>query len=530
MKESPAARKDARDCGPGRRFHQHAELTGFGSGLLAQRKLRTMPPWLSALAAAVVLLTGSPAASRAVVLDGIPQAEVAAFALATAQVDESLVITSLQDNAVVPRNFLYPLVEWRVSPGSDGVFLVLLQSGKHELRVYLKRKRWQPAGREFEVFLKDGAALLTVYALSKGQTTKSRSVRLVVSPRSLSESIAYRVVQPLFDPSQPNAIKIYAVDRKTPGTLVEFTGTCVGCHAYSAEAALFNIKRKKDRRLVTARQNGGATSFGDRSLGDYSFLALSPDKRFAAFVAGPVGDLETRKTVVEPFDYPYRQADISVYDLANNAAAPLPGASDLDVVEDMPFFSPDGGELVFSRSRYGERDGAKGVISMDLFRIPFNAGRGGEAVPIAAASGNGLHHYFARYSPDGKWLSFCRGDGFRGIYARTSSDIFLMSRETGAVTRMNLNREDAMDSWHGWSSDSRWLIFSSSREPSGLTALYLVSIDEEGKDQPPVKLVGYDDVKINTPQFVPKGLDLEGLSGVQAFIDTTYSAPKMPRP
>lgn len=69
----------------------------------------------------------------------------------------------------------------------------------------------------------------------------------------VNDRIAFRVVQPLFDPVLPNAIKIFSFDQKLPGNLMELEGTCVGCHGYSANMALFNIKKGTDRRLLKVR-------------------------------------------------------------------------------------------------------------------------------------------------------------------------------------------------------------------------------------------------------------------------------------
>jgi hypothetical protein len=79
-----------------------------------------------------------------------------------------------------------------------------------------------------------------------------------------------------------------------------------------------------------------------------------------------------------------------------------------------------------------------------------------------------------------------------------------------------------MDSWHYWSADSHWLIFSSNREPNKLTALYLVYIDDNGQDYPPVRLVSYPKMKINTPQFIPETLKLEQLGNLSSFVERTY--------
>ena len=259
-----------------------------------------------------------------------------------------------------------------------------------------------------------------------------------------------------------------------------------------------------------------------RDLGAFSFFAASPDGAFAVYVKAPIGDLVLKDTPVEPFDYSYRSGDLFVYDTATGASWPLKGASDPEVVEDMPSFSPDGARLIFSRYRVTEKNGVKGVHGMELAEVPFNQGRGGEATAVAGTSLEGMWNYFARYSPNGKWISFCRGDASQGAYARRSSDIFLMPVAGHAARRLALNVDGGMDSWHTWSPDSHWLAFSSNREPNAMTALYLAYVDDDGNDHPPIKLVGFDKMKVNTPQFTPGALANESFEPVKAFIEASF--------
>jgi len=474
------------------------------------------------------LFSGSIAFSQPpiITLDNISKDTIAKFDRAHAILDNKTQITSIQNNAVIPNNYLHPLIEWQGPEDYGDAFLMELKSNNHSLNVLLKNNVWQPDSNEFKNFLKDKEVFITLYWLDKGKTYKSQPLRLVISKQSLNEGIAFRTVQPLFNPALPNAIKIFSFDQKLPDSLMELEGTCVGCHGYSAHAAYFSIKKGTDRRLMTVGRSDHKFQLNHQDIGEFSFFAISPDSNYAALVRSPLGDLAVKKSFIEPFDYPYRSADIYCYDAERKTLAPLKGASDPNFVEDMPFFSPDGKYLLFSRYQYSEKNGVQGIHSMDLYKVPFNSGHGGEPVPIKNASSNNMYQYFPRYSPNGKWISFCRGDGQRGIYARKSSDIYMLSADGNTINKLNLNMDNVMDSWHDWSPDSHWLIFSSNREKNRLTALYLVYIDDNGKDYPPVKLVGYDNMKVNTPQFVPKNLNIEVVKNLRDYIDSIYSTSK----
>ena len=62
---------------------------------------------------------------------------------------------------------------------------------------------------------------------------------------------------------------------------------------------------------------------------------------------------------------------------------------------------------------------------------------------------------------------------------------------------------DRMNSWHSWSSNSRWLVFSSKRN-TPYTQLFITHVDEQGDDAPPVLLehLTAPDRAANIPEFV----------------------------
>jgi tetratricopeptide (TPR) repeat protein len=136
----------------------------------------------------------------------------------------------------------------------------------------------------------------------------------------------------------------------------------------------------------------------------------------------------------------------------------------------------------------------------DLYRIPFNGGAGGEPVPLEGASHNGKSNYFPRFSPDGKWLVFCQADSF--MLLQHDANLFIMPAAGGTPRKLRANR-DSMNSWHSWSSNSRWLVFTSKLN-GPYSQLFLTHIDAEGNDSPPVLLENFTapDRAANIPEFV----------------------------
>jgi tetratricopeptide (TPR) repeat protein len=208
-----------------------------------------------------------------------------------------------------------------------------------------------------------------------------------------------------------------------------------------------------------------------------------------------------------------------VYDRQRKTYSALPGADDPQYVQTNAAWSPDGKEIVFARTtahhaeRLEQQNSAlvdekdvpeftvdKKPFRYDLYRIPFNDGRGGTPEPLQGASGNGMSNFFPKYSPDGKWIVFCQAKSY--MLLQPDSELYIVPAKGGVARRLRYNTA-RMNSWHSWSSNSRWLVFSS-KVNTPYTQLFLTHIDENGNDSPPVLLERFTspDRAANIPEFV----------------------------
>jgi tetratricopeptide (TPR) repeat protein len=196
---------------------------------------------------------------------------------------------------------------------------------------------------------------------------------------------------------------------------------------------------------------------------------------------------------------------------------PLPGADDPNYVQTAAFWSPDGKYLVYSRAAArdpyppgGQRatyanDPNETQIQYDLYRIPFNDGKGGTPERIVGASENGMSNNFPKVSPDGKWIVYVRCKN--GLLMRPDSKLYIVPFAGGEARPLESNLP-VMNSWHSWSPNGRWLVFSS-KSPSFYTRLYLTHIDEEGHASPPVVIENATAANraVNIPEFLNIGPD-----------------------
>ena len=218
------------------------------------------------------------------------------------------------------------------------------------------------------------------------------------------------------------------------------------------------------------------------------------------------------------------------YSRSAGVLQPLPGADDPRFVHTNAVWSPDGRFLVFARAeaRDAYPEGSKPAlqpndpnetqIRYDLYRIPFDEGRGGTPVPIAGASANGMSNSFPKVSPDGRFIVFVKAKN--GQLMRPDGKLYIVPVEGGEARLMRCNTP-LMNSWHSFSPNGRWLVFSSkSRSP--YTQLFLTHLDENGNDTPAVMIENSTAANraANIPEFVNVAAD--GFQRIDAPVAEYY--------
>jgi Tol biopolymer transport system component len=219
----------------------------------------------------------------------------------------------------------------------------------------------------------------------------------------------------------------------------------------------------------------------------------------------------------------YSAGEIEIISLADGKISALPGASGNGFVNDMPSWSPDGKKLLFCR--YIPNPGTNAINPVKIYRIPFNGGKGGTAT-LLFKNPPSNYCYFPKYSPDGKFVSFVSGDASKGYFARKSSTIWILSLENNSMKKLSFNIPGEMNSWHSWSTDGNWLVFSATRPGRLLTSLYLARIGRDGEGYPSVLIAFDDSYKVNLPFLVPGSSRLDFGKNLGRFIESMLRQDK----
>lgn len=343
------------------------------------------------------------------------------------------------------------------------------------------------------------------------------------------------IVQPL-SPSLLYLINWRVRDIGQPESKVVMTGlhTCGNCHSFSRDGktmgmdvdgpgndkglyAIVPVARQMSIRTEDTISWNADLSVGQSRVGFMS--QVSPDGRYVlSTFAGRDQNIPSSYFVVNFKDYGFLQVFyptrgiLAWYDRGTGRRQPLPGADDAQYVQTDGVWSPDGKYVVFARARARDpeqpgqampaaaNDPNETQIQYDLYRVPFNDGKGGRAEPITGASNNGMSNSFPKVSPDGKWIVFVKAKN--GQLMKPDSELYIVPAAGGVVRRMRCNTS-RMNSWHSFSPNGRWMVFSSkSRSP--YTQMFLTHLDEEGNDSPPIYIDNATAANraVNIPEFV----------------------------
>ncbi|VBB43366.1 hypothetical protein TRIP_B250426 [uncultured Desulfatiglans sp.] len=442
-----------------------------------------------------------------------------------------------KDKTLFPANIISPKIRW--SDGSGAVewqVAILGAPGEPFLESVVDQPQWQLTDEQWHMISQnhlDKPLTLSVEGIPpSGETLNSAkcTIEFTISSLPVSAPIFYRAV-PLparFARSNLPSIewRLGSIGIAAPRTVLTGMTDCGNCHSFSRDGTTLgmDVDFGSDKGAYVIAEIGAQVLFEKNNVMTWSSFnkesktptygllsTVSPSGRHAV---STVNDFAVFR-YIDDLDYcqlffPVRGILVA-YRRGEKTFRPIRGADDPQFVQTNPAFTPDGQWIVFARARALPdpelRSTMNGFIQgdstyqYDLYRVPFEGGPDTVAEPLPGGSHNGMSNFFPKVSPDGKWIVFCKAKRF--MLNQLDSELYIIPAEGGEARRLECNFPGRMNSWHSWSPDSRWLVFSS-KANGPYTQLWLTHIDEHGEDTPPVLLDHLTGEKqaANIPEFV----------------------------
>lgn len=377
----------------------------------------------------------------------------------------------------------------------------LVASGK---TVRWDLKRW----KKLLEAAKGDTLFIEIYIRREGEWFRYEALKNVVAPEEIDPYLSYRLIEPsyvFYENMSLNQRNLTNFEERVifnnGRPVEEERGKCINCHAcqnYNQGGNMqFHIRGYKGGTLI-------ATPRGVRKINmkcgenpaDGVYPAWHPTKPLIAYSTNQTRQHFHSKDwqKVEVLDV---ASGLILYDVERNEVRPVCDAP--DDLETFPAWSPDGKYLYYVSARYPEgiadltdpktrQDSLFAryrEIHYDIYRRSFDADRlaFGVADTVFRASALRRSATFPRISPDGKYLLFTLGDYGTFHIWHKSSDLYVMDLQTQAVRPLDKANSKEVDSYHSWSSNGAWIVFSSRRDDGSYTRPYICYFKngQEGK-------------------------------------------------
>ena len=323
-----------------------------------------------------------------------------------------------------------------------------------------------------------------------------RPFALYVSTDSIDYGLCYRLIAPGYEVWSKMGIyerDLSSFDERALIENTQFEG-CVNCHS-------FNRGNPKDMNLHIRGPHGATllrhadsplvayNTKTDQTLGLCVYPYWHPSGRYIAYSTNTTRQLfhSADPNRIEVFD---EASDIQVYDVEKNELILSPLLKQDSIYETFPVFSADGRSLYFCAARAlpETNQSEQSTVQLDsihynLCRIDFDPTTGTfgdhiETIVDAAAQQKSIS--FPRPSYDGRFLCYTLSDYGQFSIWHHEADLYLLDLSTRESRPMTAANSDDTESFHNWTANSRWLVFSSRRDDGLFTRPYFCHVDAKG--------------------------------------------------
>ena len=333
----------------------------------------------------------------------------------------------------------------------------------------------QSSGKEIEV---------TITALVNGTWKQYKSFRWQVVGDRVDPYLTYRLIEPDYEiwnhvQIQQRCVENFEVNAL--GHYEQLENRCMNCHTYANQDPQLS--------MMYVRGPGGGAILN--SNGELQKLNIPGSVYFGFSPTGRYITYSTQKII--PAFHSLASKRLEVYDAASNVfvadmqehrviSSPL--LSDSLKFETFPTFSPDGKYIYYCAADTVSLPRDIKNLQYSLVRIPFDETTGtiGTQVDTLFSQRSVCH---PRISPDGRYLLYTVADYGTFPIWHPEADLQMINLQTGAIDSLSIVNSEKSDTYHSWSSNSRWFVFASKRDDGLYGKPYFCYVDSHGKAHKP---------------------------------------------
>lgn len=372
-------------------------------------------------------------------------------------------------------------------------------AGRKDGKIEIDTTEWRALTRA----ARGGDIKVTVYAETDGTWQRYPEYTLHVAQEDIDPYLSYRLIEPGYELYRQVGLYQRNLTNFEVQTIYENNRApereddhCVNCHNYqnySTARMLFHVRGNHGGTILA--ENGKIRRLalkGDSILSAAVYPSWHPTKNLLVFSTNKTGQAfhTLDKQKIEVMD---EASDLIFYDVDHNTVRNIirtPGT-----LENFPCWSPDGRKVYYcaatlpdlktqpdslhSRIIVNQYDS----LRYNLMSIDFDERTQTFSNPQLVVDCVAMNKSVSvpRVSPDGRYLLFTLGDFGQFHIWHKSSDLYVKDLQTGRVYPLTEANSPDVDSYHTWSSNGRWIVFSSRRDDGSYTRPYIAYFDRQGR-------------------------------------------------
>lgn len=412
---------------------------------------------------------------------------------------------------------------------NDGERYVTTISGEKAGSITVRGRDVKLPSKEWKALVeanKGSDIVYTVNVKRKGEWLKLAQFKGTVVEDPIDDYMVYRLLAPSYEFYTAFSIRQRNLstgeDREVYNNRMHYNPKeqqCMNCHQfqnYRTENWQMHVRQVLGGTLiVTGDESRKVNLKTDSTMSAGVYPAWHPTEKLIAYSVNRTRQFFHEKNI-QKLEVQDPLSDLILYDIDKNEVSKV--AADPLAFETFPAWSPDGKTLYYSSARQPEIATLPSdsiaicfdQIRYDLMRKSFDPSTKsfGPEELVYDAKSQDLSAMEARISPDGRFLLFSLGGyGTFHIWHR-DSDLWVMDLESGESRSLTEANSNDADSFHNWSSNGRWIVFTSRRDDGLFSRVYFSYFDREGNAHKPFMLPmndlsGHKDevYSYNVPEF-----------------------------
>lgn len=419
--------------------------------------------------------------------------------------------TETNQTATIHPEYGSTVIPYNIAPLNFGyqdegkAYITELKAGEQSLVMKGKSTDWKV--KEWHKLLeanKGKAIEVNTYIKTDDGWKKYRPIKWQVAEEPIDPYISYRIIAPSYVTYEELSIRQRNLTNFDEQIIYnnmllsdDVNGQCINCHHYrnyKTDNMQFHVRQHKGGTMLV--NNGQVKKINlktDSTISAGVYPAWHPTHNLIAYSINDTGQsFHTRNNnKIEVQDL---KSDLILYDIDNNEVSFI--EHDTLEWEVFPAWAPDGKTLYYNSAHYEIQNYAgreREIIDnyrnfhYNIYRKSFDPATKtfGPAEMVLNADSLGKSATLPRISPDGRYLLFGMAEyGCFHIWHK-DADLYMIDLQTMALRNMRELNSNDVESYHSWSSNGRWILYTSRRDDGGYTRLYIAYFDKQGRAHKP---------------------------------------------